>query len=87
MKLKNNILNRLLAIAFLLLILQAGCTTAVKKSTLSTTEAVKTAPSLSSIVPGIGLAEITDSKQFPEFRDDYGKIELLYAVDNSKGIF
>ncbi len=87
MKLKNNILNRLLAIVFLLLILQAGCTTAVKKSTLSTTEAVKTAPSLSSIVPGIGLAEITDSKQFPEFRDDYGKIELLYAVDNSKEYF
>ncbi len=87
MKLKNNILNRLLAIAFLLLILQAGCTTAVKKSTLSPTEAVKAPPSISSIKSGTGLAEITDPNQFPEFRDEYGKIELLYAVDNSKEYF
>ncbi len=87
MKLKNNILNRLLAIAFLLLILQAGCTTAVKKSTLSSTDAVKASPSLSSIETGTGLAEITDPNQFPEFKDDYGKIELLYAVDNSKEYF
>jgi membrane-bound lytic murein transglycosylase len=87
MKLKNNILNRLLAIAFLLLILQAGCTTTEKKSTLSSTEAVKAPPSLSSIGSGTGLAEITDPNQFPEFRDEYGKIELLYAVDNSKEYF
>ncbi|MHC4269533.1 MAG: hypothetical protein ACYSTS_13820 [Planctomycetota bacterium] len=87
MKLKNNMLNRLLAVAFLLLILQAGCTTAVKKSTISPTEAVKSSPSLSSIGTGTGLAEITDSNLFPEFGDEYGKIELLYAVDNSKEYF
>ncbi len=87
MKLKDNILNRLLAVAFLLLILQTGCTTTAKKSTLSPTGAVKAPPSLSSIGAGTGLVEITDPNQFPEFRDEYGKIELLYAVDNSKEYF
>ncbi len=87
MKLKNNILNRLLAVAFLLLILQAGCTTTAKKSTLSSTEAVEASPALSTAGSGSGLTEITDPKLFPGFRDDYGKIELLYAVDNSKEYF
>jgi membrane-bound lytic murein transglycosylase len=75
MKSKNNILNSLLAVAFLLMILQTGCTTAVKKQ------------SLSPIGTGTGLPEITDPNQIPEFRDDYGRIELLYAIDNSREYF
>ncbi len=72
---KNNILNRLLAVAFLIMILQTGCTTAVKKQ------------SLSLIGTGTGLAEITDSNQIPDFKDDYDKTSLLYAIDNSRKYF
>ncbi|MCP5006807.1 MAG: hypothetical protein GY941_23110 [Planctomycetes bacterium] len=72
MKSKNTIVNFFLAVAFLFVILQAGCSTAVKKQTLS------------SIEPGIGLSEISDPNQFPDFKDDYGKTMLLYAIDNSK---
>ena len=75
MKSKNNILNSLLAVAFLLMILQSGCATAVKKQTFSPIET------------GIGLSEITDSNQFPDFKDDYDEITLLYAIDNSREYF
>lgn len=75
MKSKSNILNNLFAIAFLFLILQTGCSTAVKK------------PFLSPIEPGIGLSEITDPNQFPDFRDDYDKDTLLYSISNSVDYF
>ncbi len=75
MKSRNNILNSLLAVAFLFMILQTGCSTAVKKPTLSAKET------------GISLSEITDPNQIPGFKDDYGRIELLYAVDNSREYF
>ena len=39
------------------------------------------------IRPGTGLAEITNSNQIPKFKDNYGRIELLYAVDNSREYF
>jgi hypothetical protein len=68
MKFKNNILNRLLAVAFLFMIFQAGCATAVKTT------------SLSPVRTGIGQSEITDPNQFPDFKDDGGKIMLLYAI-------
>lgn len=75
MKSRNNIIHFLLAGVFLYMILLAGCSTAVKK------------PILSSIEPGIGLSEISDQNQLPDFKDDYGKIMLLYAIDNSKLYF
>ena len=75
MKSKNNILNSLLAVAFLLMILQAGCTTAVKKQ------------SLSPIGTGTGLTEVTDPNQIPDFKDGYDEITLLYAIDYSRKYF
>ena len=75
---KDNILNSLLAVAFLLMIFQAGCaTTTVKEAPLLPTEAVKTSSSLP-------LTEVTDPNQIPDFKDDYDKITLLYAIDNSR---
>ncbi len=74
MKLRNNILNSLLAVAFLIMIFQAGCATTVKELP-PPAEA------------GISLSEITDSNQTPDFKDDYDKTSLLYAVDNSRGYF
>ncbi len=88
MKLKNNILNSLLAVAFLIMIFQAGCaTTTVKESRLLPTEAVEKPVSLTPMEAGVSLSEIADPNQIPEFRDDYGRIELLYAVDNSREYF
>ena len=85
---KNNILNRLLAVALLIMLFQAGCaTTTVKETTLAPTEEVETASSLSTIESGTGLAEITDSNQIPAFKDDYGRIELLYTIDKSRKYF
>ena len=85
---KNNTLNRLLAVALLIMLFQAGCaTTTVKETTLAPTEEVETASSLSTIESGTGLAEITDSNQIPAFKDDYGRIELLYAIDKSRKYF
>jgi membrane-bound lytic murein transglycosylase A len=85
---KNNTLNRLLAVALLIMLFQAGCaTTTVKETTLAPTEEVETASSLSTIESGGGLAEITDSNQIPAFKDDYGRIELLYAIDKSRKYF
>ena len=76
---KNNTLNLSLAVALLVIILQAGCTTTtVKETSLLPTEALEA---------GTGLVEITDSNQIPEFRDDYGRIELLYTIDKSRKYF
>ncbi len=82
---KNNTLNCLLAVALLVIIFQVGCTTTtVKDAPLMPTKAVETSSSLSSIEAGTGLAEITDPNQIPDFKDDYDKITLLYAIDNSR---
>jgi membrane-bound lytic murein transglycosylase A len=75
MKSGNNMLRRLLAVVFLFMILQAGCSTPVKK------------PLLVPAKPGLGLSEITDPNLFPEFRDDYGKNLLLYSISNSMAYF
>ena len=75
MKSRNNILRRLLAVAFLFMILQAGCSTPVKKPLLMPTE------------PGLGLSEITDPNLFPDFRDDYDKEPLLQSISNSMVYF
>jgi len=75
MKSKNNNLNRLLVVVLLFLILLTGCSTAVKR------------PLLLPMRPGIGLAEITDPSQFPDFRDDYDKELLLQSISNSMEYF
>ncbi len=87
MKSKNNILSLLMAGGFLFMILQTGCSTAVKKPSISTTEAVEKPVSLTPMEAGISLSEITDPNQIPNFKDDYGRIELLYAIDNSRKYF
>ena len=74
---KNKILNSLLVVALLIMFFAVGCATTTVTETSS----------LSVTVSGTGLAEITDSSQIPEFKDDYGRIELLYAVDNSREYF
>jgi membrane-bound lytic murein transglycosylase A len=71
MKARNNNLNCLLAAALLFLILQTGCSTAVKK------------PLLLPMKPGLGLSEVSDPNQFPDFRDDYDKGLLLQSISNS----
>ncbi len=75
MKLRNNNLNCLLAAALLFLILQTGCSTAVKK------------PLLLPMNPGLGLSEVSDPNQFPDFRDDYDKELLLQSISNSMEYF
>ncbi|MFQ5963678.1 MAG: murein transglycosylase A [Candidatus Scalinduaceae bacterium] len=75
MKSKSNIFNLLLAVIFLFMIVQTGCSTSGKK------------PFLSPIEPGVGLSEITDPEQFPDFRDDYGKETLLFSINNSIAYF
>ncbi|HJO55891.1 MAG TPA: hypothetical protein QF423_04400, partial [Candidatus Scalindua sp.] len=69
---KNNALNFLLAIALLVIVFQAGCTTTtVNETPLAPTEAVETTQPIAAIVAGTGLAEITDSNQIPAFKDDF----------------
>ncbi len=75
MKSRNNSLNRLLAVVLLFMILQAGCSSAVKK------------PHLLPMKPGLGLSEITNPDQFPDFRDDYDKEHLLQSISNSMEYF
>ncbi|MFQ5687287.1 MAG: 3D domain-containing protein [Candidatus Scalindua sp.] len=88
MKSQNNILTSSLAVAFLIMIFQAGCaTTTVQETPLLSTEAMKATPSLSTIESGTGLTEITDPNQIPDFKDDYDKTTLLYALDNSRVYF
>ena len=87
MKSKNNILSLLMAGGFLIMILQTGCTTAVKKQSLSPAEVVEKPVSLTLMEAGVSLAEITDSNQTPDFKDGYDKTSLLYALDNSRVYF
>ncbi len=75
MKSKSNTFNLLLAVALLFMILEIGCSTSAKK------------PFLSPIEPGIGLTEITDPGQFPDFSDDYGKETLLFSINYSISYF
>ena len=70
MRSRNN-LNRSLAVVVLFLILQTGCSTAVKESLLSP------------MTPGLGLSEISDPDQLPAFRDDYDEGLLLQSISNS----
>ena len=65
------ILSHLPAVLFLIILLNTGCSSIGERSFLLP------------VKPGIGLAEITDPKQFPDFRDDYGKDTLLFSIDNS----
>ena len=94
---KSNILNILLAVAFLIMIFQAGCATTTVKETpllpieavekpvsLPPTEAVEKPVTLTPMEAGVNLSEITDSNQSPDFKDDYDKTSLLYALDNSR---
>ena len=71
MKSRKNSFNCLLVVSVLFIILQAGCSSAVKK------------PHLLPMKPGLGLSEISNPEQFPEFRDDYDKELLLQSIDNS----
>lgn len=71
----NNILYCLPATVLLFMVLQTGCTTAVK------------VPLLVPIESGLGLSEITDPSKFPDFRDDYDKELLLYSIGNSMNYF
>ena len=87
MKSNNNILSYLMAGGFLFMILQTGCSTAVKKPSISTTEAVEKPVSLTPMEAEVSLSEITDSNQTPGFKDDYDKTSLLYALDNSRVYF
>ncbi|MCP4266794.1 MAG: murein transglycosylase [Candidatus Brocadiaceae bacterium] len=75
MKLRNTLFNHLLAVAFLLMILQIGCSTAVKK------------PLLVPIESGIGLSEILNPNQLPDFRDNFDKGLLLESISNSIAYF
>ncbi len=85
---KKNTLNCLLAVALLVIIFQAGCTTTtVRETPPLQTEVVETKPAPPAKVSGTGLVEITEPNQFPAFKDDYGRIELLYAVDKSRLYF
>lgn len=71
MKSRKNSFNCLLVVSVLFIILQAGCSSAVKK------------PHLLPMKPGLGLSEISNPEQFPEFRDDYDKELLLQSINNS----
>ncbi len=70
MRSRNN-LNRSLAVVVLFLVLQTGCSTAVK------------GPILSPMRPGLGLSEILNPDQLPAFRDDYDERLLLQSISNS----
>jgi len=75
MKSRNNNLNCLLVVVLAFLILQTGCSTAVKK------------PLLLPVKSGLGLSEISNPDQFPDFRDDYDKELLLQSISNSLTYF
>ena len=75
MKSGNNSLNRLLAVVLLFITLQVGCSSAVKK------------PLLLPVKSGLGLSEISNPVQFPDFRDDYDKELLLQSISNSLEYF
>ncbi|MCP5003207.1 MAG: murein transglycosylase [Planctomycetes bacterium] len=61
----------LYAVIFLLVLFVTGCSTSGRKSLLMP------------LKPGIGLAEILNPDQLPDFSDDYDKDILLLSIDNS----
>jgi membrane-bound lytic murein transglycosylase A len=71
MRSKSTTFHYLFAVIFLLMLFVTGCSTSAKR------------PLLSPLKPGIGLAEVFDPSQFPQFRDDYDKETLLHSIDNS----
>ena len=75
MKTKITLVNCLLTVALLIMVFQMGCSTAVKK------------PLLIPIESGIGLSEILDPNQMPNFRDNFEKGPLLESIDNSLTYF
>ncbi len=75
MKSKYTLFNRLLAIVFLIVFLHIGCSTTVKK------------PLLIPIDSGVGLSEILDPNQMPDFRDNFDKGLLLKSISNSIAYF
>lgn len=75
MKSGRNMYNGLLIVVLLFTILESGCAMLKKKAHLVPRES------------GDTLVEITDPKQFPNFRDDYTRDTLLRAIDNSLDYF
>ncbi len=75
MKPKKTLFKCLLAVAFLFMILHIGCSTAIKK------------PLLVPIESGVGLSEILDPNQMPDFRDNFDKSLLLESISNSIAYF
>jgi len=75
MKSRNTLFNRLLAVSFLLMILQIGCSTTVKK------------PLLIPIESGVGLSEILDPSLLPDFKDNFDKELLIKSINNSIAYF
>ncbi len=75
MKPEKTLCKCLLAVAFLFMILHIGCSTVVKK------------PLLVPIEPGVGLSEILDQNQLPDFRDNFDKTLLLESISNSTAYF
>lgn len=71
MNINRNNSNIFLLVFILLTILKTGCSTSGRK------------PFLSPVKPGIGLSEIVNPKQLPDFSDDYSKETLLSSIDNS----
>jgi membrane-bound lytic murein transglycosylase A len=74
MKSRNNYLSRLLVVVLLFLILQTGCSTVNQ-------------PLLLPMKTGLGLSEVSNQSQFPDFRDDYDKELLLLSISSSLEYF
>ncbi|MBU6392321.1 MAG: hypothetical protein KGQ83_08790, partial [Planctomycetes bacterium] len=74
MGVNRNIFKGLLLFALLAVLLGSGCAM-FKKPLLVPRES------------GDTLVEITDSKQLPNFQDDYSKDTLLRSIDNSLDYF
>ncbi|MHC4268788.1 MAG: murein transglycosylase A [Planctomycetota bacterium] len=75
MKSRYSLFNCLLVVVFLFMTLHIGCSTAVKK------------PLLIPIESGVGLSEILDPNQMPDFRDNFDKGLLLESISNSIAYF
>src|SRR5574337_1356343 len=75
MKSKNSIVKGLLLFVVLSVILESGCAMFKKRAHVVPRES------------GDTLVEITDTKQLPNFQDDYSKDTLLRSIDNSLDYF
>ncbi|MDR4509838.1 MAG: MltA domain-containing protein [Candidatus Brocadiaceae bacterium] len=71
MKPKKNLFKGLLIVIISFSILTSGCAMSRKRPLLMPKD------------PGSGLAEITDPKYFPNFKDEYSRESLLQSIDNS----